>query len=139
MPNRDLVKIRVGVEFRAVLECEFLCFNNVMDIVTAELSHRLNVKMLQHFKHLLCRDALTIRREFPQRIAAVICANRLNEYGVNMKGVDLHSVFYKISLPQIASLSLHIIVDGLSDRAFVKAATSLFCNQAIGIGQSQGS
>ena len=56
--------------------------------------------MLQHFKHLLCRDALTIRREFPQRIAAVISADWLN---------PITSVLYKVSLPQIASLSLHII------------------------------
>ena len=66
-------------------------------------------------------DALTVRRQFKNIVAAVIRRDRIDPGA---------GVFFEIGFAQITAVRLHEGVDLVRDLAFVESVTALFADQA---------
>ena len=81
----------------------------------------LQIESFENVQDLQRRDALAVRRQFKNVVAAIIRRNRIDPG---------RCVLLEIGFAQIAAVRLHERVDLVRDLAFVKSVAAFFADQA---------
>ncbi len=109
--DRGRGEVGIRVKARPVFKGETLGFDLHMQRVRAHIAHAGEIIVFQDLKHLQGGDALALGRQFPDVIAAIIDADRLDPF---------RAVIGEILIADPAADALHIGVDGARDLTFVK-------------------
>ena len=68
----------IGIELGPVGKGQFLGFHEQVQMLGAIVPERSQVMLLENVQHLKGGDSLTVRRQFPDVVAAIIGADRLD-------------------------------------------------------------
>ena len=114
--ERNLGESRIGIELRAIGPGDFLRFDHGVQCVGRIAPHRPQIESFENVQDLQRGDALAVRRQFKNVVAAVICRDRIDPRA---------GMFFEIGFAQITAVRLHEGVDLVRDLAFVESVASL--------------
>ena len=125
--NRQVfLHLRVGVKLGPIGERQFLCLGVKVDEVGRVVAHRGDVVLLEDVQNLQRGDALAVRWQFPDVVATIAGADRLDP----VRGVSLE-IFHRDQTTDRYAVA-H---DLLRDPAFVKRLRPLLADGTIDLCQ----
>jgi hypothetical protein len=124
--ERDFGKRRVGGEFRAVVEGEFLGFDEPVQGVGGVVASLRKIEALGDRAHLQGGDALTVGRKFVDVVAAVVDGNGIDPGG---------GVLLEIGLAEKAAVGAHEGIGFFRDLAAVVGVAAVLADQGERAGE----
>ena len=76
--ERNFRECGIGVKFGAISPGDFLRFDHRMQRLRRSEAHRAQVEAFENVQHLQRGDALTVRRQFEDIVAAIIHRDRID-------------------------------------------------------------
>ncbi len=121
--DRHIGEFGVGVVDRAVLESQFFCLGQQMQMFDRIGLQFADIKVLQNIQHLQRGDSLAVRWNFPNVIAAIVGADRFD---------PVRRVIGQVFHRHVAVQLFRFGDDCFGDIAFVKRGRTIFADCFIG-------
>ena len=119
--QRNFRERGIGIKFGAIRPDDFLRFDHGVQRVRRIAPHRAQIESFENVQHLQRGDALAVRRQFEDIVAAIVRRDRID---------PCRCMLLEIDFAQKTAILLHELVDLVRDLAFIKSVAPFLADQS---------